>query len=61
MERLRQGLDTDANAVVDADTTLRLVEAVRGLAVRHGPEAVGHCVRMVNDLKRLLDGITGTT
>jgi len=60
MERLRQGLDTDANAVVDADTTLRLVEAVRGLAVRHGPDAVGHCVRMVNDLKRLLDGITGT-
>lgn len=60
MERLRQGLDTDANAVVDADTTLKLVEAVRGLAVRHGPGAVEHCVRMVNDLKRLLDGITGT-
>jgi len=60
MERLRQGLDTDANAVVDADTTLKLVEAVRALAVRHGPDAVEHCVRMVNDLKRLLDGITGT-
>jgi ActR/RegA family two-component response regulator len=59
MERLRQGLDTDANAVVDADTTLKLVEAVRGLAVRHGEAAVEHCVRMVNDLKRLLDGITG--
>ena len=60
MERLRQGLDTDANAVVDADTTLKLVEAVRGLAVRHGEAAVDHCVRMVNDLKRLLDWITGT-
>jgi CheY-like chemotaxis protein len=60
MERLRQGLDSDANAVVDADTTLKLVEAVRGLAVRHGPAAVEHCSRMVNDLRRLLDGLTGT-
>jgi hypothetical protein len=59
MERLRHGLDTDANAVADADTTLRLVEAVRGLALRHGPVAVEHCARMVNDLRRLLDGITG--
>jgi hypothetical protein len=59
MERLREGLDADANAVVDADTTLRLVEAVRALAVRHGPAAVGHCTRMVNDLRALLDGITG--
>jgi hypothetical protein len=60
MERLRQGLDADANAVVDADTTLALVEAVRALAVRHGPAAVGHCTRMVNDLKHLLDEMTGT-
>jgi DNA-binding response OmpR family regulator len=59
MDRLREGLDADANAVVDADTTLRLVEAVRGLAVRHGPVAVEHCVRMVADLRRLLDNVTG--
>ena len=59
MARLRAGLDADANAVVDADTTLGLVEAIRGLAVRHGPEAVGHCTRMVNDLRKLLDGVTG--
>jgi hypothetical protein len=58
MERLKQGLDTNANAVIDADTTLKLVEAVRGLAVRHGPAAVDHCVRMVNDLRKLLDNIT---
>lgn len=59
MERLREGLDSDANAVVDADTTLDLVEAVRALAVRHGQAAVAHCTRMVNDLRVLLDGITG--
>lgn len=60
MERLKQGLGGGSNAVVDADTTLRLVEAVRVLAVRHGPPAVEHCARMVNDLKRLLDDVTGT-
>lgn len=60
MERLKQGLGGGANAVVDADTTLRLVEAVRVLAVRHGPPAVEHCARMVHDLKRLLDEVTGT-
>jgi two-component system nitrogen regulation response regulator NtrX len=60
MERLKAGLSADANAVVDADTGLQLVEAVRVLAVRHGPAAVRHCVRMVEGLRTLLDGITGT-
>ncbi len=59
MARLREGLDADANAVVDADTALGLVEAVRALAVRHGPAAVAHCTRQVEELRRLLDGITG--
>lgn len=60
MQRLREGLGADTNAVVNADTTLKLVEAVRGLAVRHGPPAVEHCVRLIHDLKRLLDEVTGT-
>lgn len=60
LEKLRQGLASDANAVIDADTGLRLVEAVRVLAVRHGPQAVRHCVTLVEDLRKLLDSITGT-
>ncbi len=60
MARLREGLRADSNATADADTTLRLVEAVRSLAVRHGPSAVEHCVKVVNDLRKLLDEITGT-
>jgi ActR/RegA family two-component response regulator len=59
IERLKEGLAEDANAVADPETTLRLVEAVRGLALRHGPLAVEHCVRVVTDLRKLLDGITG--
>jgi two-component system, NtrC family, nitrogen regulation response regulator NtrX len=60
MASLREGLGSDTNAVTNADTTLKLVEAVRALAVRHGPSAVDHCTRMVDDLRKLLDGITGT-
>jgi DNA-binding NarL/FixJ family response regulator len=60
MEKLKAGLSADANAVADPDTTLRLVEAVRALAVKHGTTAVDHCVRVVNDLRKLLDEVTGT-
>ncbi|HVL16176.1 MAG TPA: GAF domain-containing protein, partial [Gemmata sp.] len=59
IETLKEGLGEDPNAVADADTTLRLVEAVRALALRHGPVAVEHCVRVVTDLRKLLDGVTG--
>ena len=60
MASLREGLGSDANAVADADATLKLIEAVRALAIRHGPAAVDHCTRMVADLRTLLDGIVGT-
>jgi ActR/RegA family two-component response regulator len=60
MARLREGLRADTNATADAGTTLRLVEAVRALAVRHGPGAVEHCTKVVTDLRALLDEITGT-
>ncbi|QJW97921.1 response regulator [Frigoriglobus tundricola] len=60
MARLREGLGADANATADADTTLRFVEAVRALAVRHGPGAVEHCIKVVSDLRKLLDEITGS-
>ncbi|MBY0461009.1 MAG: response regulator [Gemmataceae bacterium] len=57
--RLKEGLGEDSNAIADPDTTLRLVEAVRALAVRHGPTAVAHCTRVVTDLRKLLDEVTG--
>lgn len=60
MERLKEGLGSDANASASPEATLRLVEAVRALALRHGPGAVDHCVRAVNDLRKLLDELTGT-
>jgi hypothetical protein len=30
------------------------------LALRHGSEAVQHCIRLVESLRELLDAVTGT-
>ena len=59
-EQLREGLDAGSDAV-DAEATLRLAEAIRVLAVRHGPSAVNHCIRLVESLRQLLDEMTGET
>lgn len=59
LDRLKEGLAAAGAAPIDADTSLRLAEAVRVLALRHGPVAVEHCVAMVESLRRLLDETTG--
>lgn len=59
MEQLRAGLASDPNAIADGDTTLKLIQAVRDLALIHGPSAVDHCVTLIRDLRRLLDEVTG--
>ncbi len=66
LKRLREGLASggshalgDSADAVDADATLRLAESIRVLAVRHGPSAVQHCIRLVESLRQLLDEMTG--
>ena len=56
LEPLRRGLPAD---FADADTGLKLLEAVRALAVRHGPPAVDHCLRVVESVQVLLDQAQG--
>jgi ActR/RegA family two-component response regulator len=58
LERLREGLRATAGAPADADVTLRLAEAIRVLALRHGSPALRHCLRLVEELRELLDSIT---
>jgi two-component system nitrogen regulation response regulator NtrX len=60
MDRLKTGLDATANAVIDSATGLELMESVRALALRHGPDAVRHCTRHVQELKELLDRVSGS-
>jgi ActR/RegA family two-component response regulator len=59
MDQLRQGLKTSLGPAVAPEEALRLAEAVRVLALRHGAPAVNHCVRLVEGLRELLDQITG--
>jgi hypothetical protein len=59
MESLREGLGATAGTGVAAEDTLQLAEAVRVLALRHGPAAVQHCIRQVESLRALLDTVTG--
>jgi ActR/RegA family two-component response regulator len=59
MERLREGFAADGAAPIAADDTVRLAEAVRVLALRHGASAVQHCIRLVEQLRELLDSVTG--
>ena len=58
LQQLREGLD-DSKDTVDADSTLRLAEAIRVLSIRHGSSAVQHCIRLVESLRQLLDEMSG--
>ncbi len=59
LERLKDAIGANAGAALDAGETLRLAEAVRVLALRHGPSAVRHCTAMAESLRRLLDEAAG--
>jgi ActR/RegA family two-component response regulator len=60
LDQLREGLTSTAGTPGAADDSLRLVEAIRVLALRHGAPAVEHCICLVEDLRGLLDRVTGT-
>jgi ActR/RegA family two-component response regulator len=59
LERLKDALSANTSAAMEAGETLRLAEAVRVLALRHGPAAVRHCTTMAESLRRLLDEAAG--
>ena len=60
LEQLQTGLREGQDAGPDAATTVRLAEAIRVLALRYGPSAVAHCLRLIEDLRKLLDEVSGT-
>ncbi len=59
MDQIRTGLDRALAPAVDSGPTLELAEAIRVLALRHGPKAVQHCTRLIQNLRELLDSATG--
>jgi ActR/RegA family two-component response regulator len=58
LDRLREGLAGSVEGI-DANDTVRLAEAIRVLALRYGAPAVRHCLRLLEDLRTLLDQATG--
>ena len=59
INQLRQGLETPTSAV-DSEDTLRLAEAIRVLVARHGSPAAKHCIRLLENVKQLLDEVNGS-
>lgn len=59
LDKLREGLASEGSLGIDSEEALKLLSAVRTLAVRHGPDAVSHCVHQVESLNKLLDQLTG--
>src|SRR5262249_7816254 len=59
MEQLCESLGGPGPHAVASDEALRLAEAVRTLALKHGPAAVRHCTRAVESLRDLLDELGG--
>jgi ActR/RegA family two-component response regulator len=59
LDRLRQGLTTAAGDPALAQASVELAEAIRVLGHKHGIPALRHCHRLIENLRELLDGITG--
>jgi len=59
LDTLKRGLAADPSAIVEVETELELLEAVRELALRHGKDAVDHCLGVVRSLCELLDRNAG--
>ncbi len=59
LDQMQASLKATPGMPVDAEETLRLAEAVRVLALRHGPPAVRHCIGLVESLRQLLDTVSG--
>jgi ActR/RegA family two-component response regulator len=59
LRHLEQGLSSGPEGLIAAGDTLRLAEAIRQLAVRHGPSSVRHCIGLVESVRALLDEAAG--
>ena len=59
LQQLRAGLKNTAEDAAAAEISLRLAEAIRALATKHGQPALEHCLALVERVQKLLDQATG--
>ncbi|MSQ94050.1 MAG: response regulator [Gemmataceae bacterium] len=58
--QLRAGLTQTSEDSAAAESSLRLAEAIRALASKHGPPALEHCLALVERVQALLDQATSS-
>jgi ActR/RegA family two-component response regulator len=61
LDSLKQGLGTSADSLAEPEEIVKLAEAIRVLAIRHGAPAVSHCLVLVQNLRGLLDSVSGSS
>ncbi len=59
MDQLRQGLQGTESDPAAAEASLQLAEAIRLIARKHGPVALEHCLKLVDQVRGLLDEFAG--
>ena len=59
LDSLKESLSASPSALVEPEETVKLAEAIRVLALRHGAQAVRHCLVLVQNLQKLLDTTSG--
>jgi two-component system, NtrC family, nitrogen regulation response regulator NtrX len=59
LDSLKESLGDSPGALVEPEETVKLAEAIRVLALRHGTQAVRHCLVLVQNLRALLDSLSG--
>ncbi len=59
LDQLRQGLSLSSRDAAHAEQSLALAEAIRVLALKHGPAALDHCLGLVKNVQALLDRAVG--
>jgi hypothetical protein len=59
LDSLKESLGDSPGALVEPEETVKLAEAIRVLALRHGNQAVRHCLVLVQNLRALLDAVSG--
>ena len=61
LDSLKQGLDTSPDSLAEPEEIVKLAEAIRVLALRHGAPALRHCLVLVQSLRGLLDSVSGSS
>jgi ActR/RegA family two-component response regulator len=59
LDRIRTGMAAEGQSLAEADTGLKLIEAVRALTAKWGQPAIDHGLRMVESTRQLLEETQG--